>query len=160
MTQQRIKVRVRNGVTIYETTDNRAAWEKRYIQYVDSLNADIKSHRCSLSTEMEQLSRLTGVDITGLIRAHDHIEIRFTYEGETRSVRKYQDRLNGTPKMTQAIQAIHEYKTCVATQEYTMNSMPEGDIVKLGIPTKQYRVIHNSIDMSASRHAKQTPVPK
>lgn len=33
-----VKVFIHNGTTVYETNNHRAAWEKRYAQYVDSIN--------------------------------------------------------------------------------------------------------------------------
>ena len=41
----RVKVIIHNGTTVYESTDNRSAWEKKYVQYIDSINTDIKGYK-------------------------------------------------------------------------------------------------------------------
>lgn len=43
----RVKVFMHNGTTVYETNNHRAAWEKRYAQYVDSINTNIKARKAN-----------------------------------------------------------------------------------------------------------------
>ncbi len=41
----RVKVIIHNGTTVYESANNRSAWEKKYAQYIDSINTDIKGYK-------------------------------------------------------------------------------------------------------------------